>query len=248
MKYMSKIVNVVKKDGVSVLFLKIKQHIRLKSLPYFDYWFDLKHGVNTCAVMLQGDDSDIDLDGKKDAVRYEATPVNAVRSILKKLSIDYSEYTFIDYGSGKGRVLLLASEYPFKQIIGVELSEDLTKTAKENFEICKNLNQNCTDVELCCANATQFKLPNGPLVIFFFTPFLGIVMDQVVSNIQESLNNTPRPMHIVYYGSRDDIIKIFSDMNFIHQVVYSKRPLSASGNYKAHLFSFRAISKENHSP
>jgi tRNA G46 methylase TrmB len=32
----------------------------------------------------------------------------------------YSQYTFIDVGSGKGRVLFVAAEYPFRKVIGVE--------------------------------------------------------------------------------------------------------------------------------
>jgi len=45
--------------------------------------------------------------------------------VLEKLSINHSEFTFIDFGSGKGRVLFLASEYPYKKIIGVELARML---------------------------------------------------------------------------------------------------------------------------
>jgi hypothetical protein len=242
MKYMSKIFNVLQKDGVLVLFIKIINRIKILIIPYFDYWFDLKHGVNTCAVMFQDDVSGMSPERKEEIVRYEPTPVDVARSVLEKLPIDYSEYTFIDYGSGKARVLLLASEYPFKKIIGVELFKCLIEIARKNFKVCKNLNQKCIDIEMRCANATQFRLPNDPLVIFFFTPFKGMIMDQVAGNIKESLNNTPRPIHIVYYGSRDEIIKMFSDMNVTHKEIYSKRPLSATGNYKAHLFSSRATS------
>jgi hypothetical protein len=247
MKYISKIIDVWQKRGLLALLRAIIINIKIRSLPYFDYWFDLRHGVNTCAMMFHGADSDIVHDANGEIFHYEAAPVNAVRSILKELPIDHSKYTFIDYGSGKARVLLLASEYPFKKIIGVELSKFLTGIADENLKICKNFNQKCTNIELCCANATQFRLPNGPLVIFFFTPFMGSIMEQVASNIQQTLNITSQPTHIVYYGTRDEIIEIFSHMNCTHQIVYSKRPFSASRNYEAHLFSFMTISKQNES-
>jgi hypothetical protein len=255
MKYVSKIVNVLQQDGIFVLFRKIFHRIKLILVPYFDifdriklilvpyfdYWFDLKYGVDTCRIMVHGDESDIGSDEKKAAIRYEPTPVNALRSILKQLPINHSEFTFIDYGSGKGRALLLASEHPFKKIIGIELSKKLHECAENNIKKWKCNNQKCTDIKLWNANATQFKLPIDPLIIFFFTPFFGDVKDLVIRNIQESFNDSPRPLHIVYYGSRPDFIETLSDMNTSQHEIYSKRPLSAIGKYKGHLFSFNTI-------
>ena len=245
MSVFSKVIDVVQKDGIFVLFTKSINNIKIKTLPYFDYWFDLKYGVDTCQAMFHNEASDIGSNNKRTAIRYEATPVKAVRSILKKLPVKHSEYTFIDYGSGKGRVLLLASEFPFKNIIGVELSKRLHEIAEKNIKICKHLNHKCINIESFCADAAQFELPNNPLVIFFFTPFLGLVMDRVIANIQGNWMANPRPIHIVYYGSRIDIIKILSNMNVTHQLIFSKHLLSASGKYKGHLFSFRASAKEN---
>ena len=239
MNCVTRIIDVLQKEGIITLFRKIAKRTELKTLPYLDYWFDLKHGVETCGVVFHDNASDIASDEQREAVHYEATPVNVVRSILSKLPIDHSEYTFIDYGSGKGRVLLQASEYPFKSIIGVELSKRLHETAENNLRICRYFDQKCVNVKSCCANATQLKLPDDPLVIFFFTPFFGAVMDQVISNIQESLSANPRPLHIVYYGSRLSIVRSFSDMDFTHQEIYSRRALPAPGSYRGHLFTFR---------
>ena len=51
---------------------------------------------------------------------------------MARLDVDHSEFTFVDYGLGKGRVLMLAAEYPFKRIVGVEFSESLDRTARQN--------------------------------------------------------------------------------------------------------------------
>ena len=51
---------------------------------------------------------------------------------MARLDVDHSEFTFVDYGLGKGRVLMLATEYPFKRIVGVEFSESLDRTARQN--------------------------------------------------------------------------------------------------------------------
>jgi hypothetical protein len=42
------------------------------------------------------------------------------------------DFTFIDLGSGKGRVLLMAAAYGFKRIIGVEFMPELHRVAEEN--------------------------------------------------------------------------------------------------------------------
>jgi SAM-dependent methyltransferase len=41
-------------------------------------------------------------------------------------------YTFIDLGCGKGRVLLMASDYSFHAIVGVELNAKLAAVANKN--------------------------------------------------------------------------------------------------------------------
>lgn len=246
LKYCSKIVRTLKKEGVYSLFRKIINHLTLRIMPYFDFRFDKKFGVDTCGTMFQGDESDIGFAEKKTAVRYEATPVNAARSILKNLTIDHSAYTFIDFGSGKGRVLLLASEYPYKNIIGMELSQRLNEICQKNIEVWNSPEQKCFNIKSFCTNAAVFKLPNEPLILFFFTPFSASLMSNVISNIQESLKNAPRSLHIVYYGSRQDLIELFFKLGFSHQEIYSKRPLSASGEYKAHLFSCDGGCQNNH--
>jgi len=66
------------------------------------------------------------------SVRYEATPVSFFHSAVSKLALDYPKTVFIDFGSGKGRTLLLACKYPFHSIIGIEISPALCEIATDN--------------------------------------------------------------------------------------------------------------------
>ena len=75
-------------------------------------------------------------------------------------------------GSGKGRVLLLASEYPYKKIIGVEISNRLHHIAEKNFETWTNAQQKCRDLQSICSDAREYQFPKGPLVLFFLRPLL----------------------------------------------------------------------------
>src|SRR5438552_13937135 len=48
---------------------------------------------------------------------YQPTEPSLFHEMLKALKIDFREFTFIDLGSGKGRVLLMAANYPFRRIV-----------------------------------------------------------------------------------------------------------------------------------
>jgi SAM-dependent methyltransferase len=104
---------------------------------------------------------------------------------------------FIDFGSGKGRILYLAARYPLKKIIGVEISEELNAIAK------KNLNQHryklvCKDIELVKADASDYIPPEDFTIAYFFNPFEGLVFEQVIRNIRNSLLANPRKIWLIY--------------------------------------------------
>lgn len=176
---------------------------------------------------------------KETSKEYAPTPVKAIRNILKSLSIDHYQYTFIDIGSGKGRVLLLASEYPYNKVIGIEFSRMLHLTAEKNLKRWKHLGRiKCRNTELLCMDATEFNLPQKPLVLFFFTPFIATVAKQLVRTIKADFNNDPRPIHLVYYGGRPEFLNALVETGFSYSEVYSARPLAATIHYKGYLFTF----------
>jgi hypothetical protein len=162
--------------------------------------------------------------------------------MLKYLNIDHSRYTFIDFGSGKGRVLLLASLYPYRKIIGVEFSQRLHRIAENNIRTWSNPKQKCFNIASVCIDALDFKLPSDPLVLFFFTPFKPPISTQIINNIEESLRNEPRPIEILYYGRHKEFIDLIEKLNLNCQEIYFKRPIAALGKFKGTLFS--SVQKE----
>jgi len=115
-------------------------------------------------------------------------------------TLDFRDFTFIDLGSGKGRTLLMASDYPFRRIIGVELLPSLHKIAQENLGQYKSDEQKCFELESVCGDATAFPLPPDPLVIFLFNPFPESGMRKVVANLGQTLREHPRPVYILYHN------------------------------------------------
>src|SRR5215469_11495850 len=94
-----------------------------------DWWFDATRSVKTTGYAQPVKTSRV-VGEVRDSLMY--TPVRAgnAREAIEDLPIDdFANYTFIDIGSGKGRMLFVAAEYPFEKVIGVEFAVDLHEIA-----------------------------------------------------------------------------------------------------------------------
>jgi SAM-dependent methyltransferase len=121
--------------------------------------------------------------------------------MLRNLPVrDVSGYTFVDMGSGKGRMLLLAAELPFRRIVGVEFASDLCALARKNVETYRNSNQACFQIEPLHMDAMLFKFPPEPSIIYFYYPFERFVMEPVIRNLNRSLAAHPRDVIVVYFN------------------------------------------------
>ena len=125
------------------------------------------------------------------------------RDAIGALPIDYRRFVFIDFGSGKGRAILLATEFPFKRIVGVEFSEELHRIAQDNIRRFRSDISKCKDVESVCMDAVDYPLPDDCLVCYFCNPFDATLMAQVLSNIRKSFLRNPREIFIVYYNPKE---------------------------------------------
>lgn len=108
------------------------------------------------------------------------------------------DFTFIDLGSGKGRVLLMASDYPFRGIVGVEFMPDLYHAAQKNIASYSSDRQRCRQIETVCTDARDFQFPWGPLVVYLFNPFSESTFAQVLENLWRSVEQSPRPVYVAY--------------------------------------------------
>jgi SAM-dependent methyltransferase len=162
------------------------------------HWFDWHHHVRTC-----GDEDPRELnvlgENVSHAIAYIPTTFRSGRRMLRDLPIpDVSKYTFIDMGSGKGRMLLLAAELPFRRIIGVEFASDLDAIARKNVTTYRNPRQASFQIESLNMDAAQFEFPPEPSLVYFFYPFDEVVMRPVIQNLDRSLEEHPRDLIVLY--------------------------------------------------
>lgn len=160
-----------------------------------DWWFDTTRRVHTSGDERQAKASQI-VGQLRDSLTYHPARVSNVRTALHDLPIqDPSQYAFIDVGSGKGRILFLAAELPFRKIIGVEFATALHQQACANIEHFNHHKQRCSNVESINADAAEFEFPDQNLVLFFFNPFGPEIMGRMLANLEQSIERRPR--HVV---------------------------------------------------
>jgi SAM-dependent methyltransferase len=167
--------------------------------------FDRKHGVDTAGT-LHPRELDITPEEAVTSHRYEGVRPGEIREVISCLGITHQEFTFVDIGCGKGRALLIASDFPFKRIIGVELSTELTQVARGNVRRYHSRRQQCTDLQVVCTDATKYTLPPGPVVLYLYNPFEAPVMEAFLANVRRALDDEPRQVIAVYLNPTCDAV------------------------------------------
>lgn len=128
------------------------------------------------------------------AREYAPTSRVIFEAIISDLPGPLDNFVFVDFGSGKGRVLLLAARRPFKRVVGVEFSPNLHEAAVSNIAHAGLQGR----VISTLADAATFEIPPEPCVFYFYNPFDAPVLRAVMRNIAASYDRHPRPMYIVY--------------------------------------------------
>jgi predicted RNA methylase len=162
----------------------------------YDVSFDRKHGVETAGV-VEVDELVADRASKASAQRYEATPPECFSFLVAEAGIGRpGDYSFVDLGSGKGRVLLLAALAGFRSVTGVELCENLHQVASANISRSRGL---AVLPKAILADATSYDFPPEPTLCFLNNPFGPQILQRTLENIERSLRDSPRDFRLIYY-------------------------------------------------
>jgi hypothetical protein len=160
--------------------------------------FDARFGTDTAAVVYPWNLQSIEHARTREIHAYEPAPAWLIREILDTIPLQSNKFAFVDMGAGKGRALLVASEFPFAKIVGIELSLELHRTAEENVKRYRSATQQCTTFSLYCMNAVEYAFGPEPLVLFLYNPFGKESVRSVLACLEASLNAAPREAHVVY--------------------------------------------------
>lgn len=128
--------------------------------------------------------------------RYAPCRWTTLRKILPRAEVGADD-VFVDFGSGKGRALLQAASYPFRRVVGVEISADLNVVARANIASRRH-RLVCRDIEIIDCDVLKYTIPDDLTVAFLYNPFGGAVFESVIARLLASWDRHPRRIRIIY--------------------------------------------------
>ena len=178
-------------------FIARNWNIRLAAFTvYHEIKGERKYHLDTTKIDdLQG--QKIESSNLPHASIYQGTNYYLIEKAFEYLKTEEANQQLVDFGSGKGRIMVVAAHYGFKNITGIDFSESLCREAEDNIEKIKPLFP-ATNFKIICSDAANYTIENDTNVFFFFNPFDEVVMLQVVRKILTSLKKNPRKVYIVY--------------------------------------------------
>ena len=179
----------------------------LVRLPLFrriyDGWsrphpFDAAHGTETSGSIAAAQCAP-DAAMAAQMIPYGGSQPSIVRAGIASLP-DHAQYAFADLGCGKGRPLIVASEFPFRRLVGVEIAPALAEVARRNAGVIAGTHPRRTKIEIQVGDATAVSPAAERVVYFMYHPFGRALVAALVANIERQLDNGLRHAFFIYYN------------------------------------------------
>jgi hypothetical protein len=166
--------------------------------------FDLRYGVDTSGLIGGGELRSGHKNDVFNTAYYGMAPSRFRQVIADWLSDGshgaISKYSFVDLGCGKGRAVMMASEFLFRQVVGVELNGPLAKIAQKNVASWTAAGRAVCPVQIICQDATEFVFPDGPCLLYLFNPFAAPVVKRLIESIEAEFAARPERMDLIYFN------------------------------------------------
>ena len=163
---------------------------------YFEYYYERKLGIKTLQIANLESLNTLNNDYENNN-HYQGASYYVLSILFNKIKKYSNDKSFIDYGCGKGRVLIMAALEGFDPIKGIDLAKELCEISLSNIDKVKT-KIGTTTIDVIQADATNYNEIDNIHIFFFFNPFGRSVMNQVIIQIEESKKRNPRTVYIIY--------------------------------------------------
>jgi len=187
-----------------------------------DQWlklFDRQYGVRTSGYISLASTS-IDRAKLRDATSYGAVNAWAFRWLLKTLQLPRSS-RFVDLGCGLGRACILAAEYGFERVTGVELAPELCATARENIATCRSRTFTPSSVSIVNGDVLDYCENTDDDVFFIYRAFSLSLFVTVIKELTERAALRSKPITIIYterlYAGESNCAKVLGMNSALHR-------------------------------
>lgn len=170
----------------------------LQRIHYFidGYIFDSFHKIET-ASPLRWEESGLEISKTDNASMYDSILISYLRKLFRVLRTDPGK-VFVDFGCGKGRVLMIASEFGFREVRGIEFSPVSCGIARKNCLVYKAKSKTNTEFTIIESDVLDYTIRGDEDIFYLYHPFTGKILRQVLVNISESLLAKKRKIKIIY--------------------------------------------------
>jgi SAM-dependent methyltransferase len=196
--------------------------------PERDSSFDRRFATDTAGSVQPAELGISDATARDQAILYLPSPPRVTRWMLDHVGIDHRQFSFVDLGCGKGRVLLVASEYPFQQVVGVEISPQLSAIARDNIARYRPRQRQCPTVVVENTDALAFEFPQTPLLVHLYHPFEPALTEAVLARLEQSVRAMPRPVviaYLLYTAAVEPVEQVFSRFSWLRKTRYEQSVL-----------------------
>ena len=128
---------------------------------------------------------------------YRPTPRLVFKWAMEALPEPIERYEFVDYGAGRGRVLLMATHFPFEKITGAEIAEELYDDCLLNIAQYPRSLMKCRDVGCEHLSALRLPVPEQETVFYLNNPFNSAMLERVIAQIARSYRQNPRRFYVM---------------------------------------------------
>ena len=161
-----------------------------------DSFYDWRYGTETSKPAWS--DSLVTFSQNKvHANCYTPSKARPFTQLLAELKLPTSA-VFVDIGAGKGRVLMLAANYRFKQVVGVELCSDLSAQAVRNMEIFRKTRPDLPVIDVVNSDAVEYRIPDGDVVFYLNNSFQTPVLKEFLENVRRAMGSMQRRIWMIY--------------------------------------------------
>jgi SAM-dependent methyltransferase len=158
--------------------------------------FDAEHGTETSGVHWWTNPRSQNF---AMGIRYQPCSPELCRMAIERSGVDPKQFCFLDVGCGKGRALIIAADYRFESLVGVDYSARLCRVARRNLERC-----GVERFQIVTSDATRFDYPAVNTLAFFYHPFNGAVLETVLEKLHAATSECE--LVLAYVGAGGDLM------------------------------------------
>ena len=196
-----------KKSGSAKTKPRLLRGLAVKD-GFMPHPFDLEFGVRTSGLIAGRH-----LKSGSGADRHSTAYFGVAPSVFREMIVRWrrtkpksaiDEFTFVDIGAGMGRAMLLAAEFPFRAVIGVEINPTLACIGRRNMAKWRAAKRATAPMRMLCRNAADYELPEGPCVVFLFNPFGAPVLKRLLARLSRSMASREDELYILYVNNEQE--------------------------------------------